>query len=204
LGDEVKGAMDYDPLAYRTTDLLGLADVHRWGVIKMNRTQSVAEHSFNVAVIAMELAERLGHDDIERDILWWSLIHDAPETLSGDIDGKFKRDYPSVSEAVHEAEAMAFPWFVDEAPNKYTVVNAIVKLADKIEAIQFIRTWGVGGRADSVYHELRKIMAMETVPWAARILEMNESELAGYVNRVMNYSTSDVCNIQDRKTKVPE
>lgn len=152
-------------MSTRTIDLMGLYDVARWGVIKVLRPQSVAEHTFGVIVIAAELVARLGMGDADlAHVMYWALIHDVPETLSCDIDGKFKRDFPDVRSAVIKAENTAFPWYKAEANDVTPQVNAIVKTADIIESIHYIRTWGHGSRADDVKRELTKILFTEQVP----------------------------------------
>lgn len=192
----------------RTADLLALADVKRWGVIKTLRPQSVAEHSFSVAVLSMELAERLFDGKVDYDdgmyLLWWALIHDAPETLTGDVDGKFKRDNPDFRMALIEAENKAFPWYAIMA--RYTIperIKWIVKVADKVETLAFIRVWGRGPRADDVYHELLKILFDEVVPELARQIETDTESVEYHVRDVLHHSTSEDNSIQLRRHRRP-
>lgn len=157
----------------RTADLLGLADVHRWGVIKTTRHQNVAEHSFNVAIIAVEIATQLGQQgnffvstDLMNSIMWWSLIHDAPEVLTGDIDGKFKRVLPRITKAAMvEAEQEHFQWMPQPMPE----AKVIVKVADVLESILFLRSWMTGERAACVEDELLQLVLPEAVTAAARL-----------------------------------
>lgn len=186
---------DYD-VSVRTTDLMGLADVHRWTVIKTNRHQSVAEHSFNVMVIAAELCHWLG---IPRErVLWWALIHDVPETLTGDVDGWFKRLNPDVKAAIGRAELKMFPWFREELTGVTATTASVVKIADKIEAIQFIRTWGVGGRANAVMHELRRYLLVDIVDAACTTLNLSHEALEAIVRQVLDHSTTEESTIQER------
>lgn len=190
--------MSADALSDFTSDLLCLADVHRWNVVKTLRQQSVAEHSFAVAVIAKEICIRLGQvdDAFVSDVLWQSLTHDRPEILTGDIDGKFKRDYPEVKVAVDKAEKQAFGrGFMVDSPT----VSAVVKLADRIEGLSWIITWGRGVRADDVRRELLTIIHSETVPMVAKALNVDEEVIVAITRQILNHSVSESNCIQLRR-----
>jgi 5'-deoxynucleotidase YfbR-like HD superfamily hydrolase len=176
--------------------------VKRWIVIKTIRDQNVAEHSFVVAIIALELLIRfnlLKDDRWTLEVLVWALMHDAPEVLTGDIDGKFKRDYDSVRAAVTEAEHKSFPWYRDIATGISSQANTIVKLADKMESIHFIRQWGTGGRADDVRRELEALLFTEMVPKAATVLDIDEDTVEGVVRHVLDHSLSETNSVQLRR-----
>lgn len=70
-----------------------LAWVPRWGIVRVNRRQSVAEHSFFVASYGAELAKRLnwGNEKERYDLIVYLLRHDESECLEGDIPGPVKR-----------------------------------------------------------------------------------------------------------------
>lgn len=195
-------------IADRTTDLLGLGDVQRWGVIKTLRQQSVAEHSFNVAVIAMELAERLECTSRSvANIVMWAIVHDAPETLTGDVDGKFKRDNPIVRDTMRLVEDEYFPWYRDCHHTVPEFIRHIVKTADRIEAIQFIKVWGLGPRADDVYRELLSILFEEIVPSLAVALAVEKDEVVRVVYSIVHHSVSESnsCQLRRfRKVAVPD
>jgi len=184
-----------DTIAHRTTDLLGLADVHRWNVMKSTRSQSVAEHSFNVAVIVMELCQRLGLESATA--VRWSLLHDAPETLTGDIDGKFKVLRPEMKEVLHGAEVALFPWYRDESEQVSEKAQAIVKLADKVEATRWIATFGIGGRANAVVAELR-LRLIKFARQVEPLFLLEEGELPRLVLAVLDHSTSEEFSVQFR------
>lgn len=192
----------YDEITDRTADLLCLQDVKRWGVIKTTRDQSVATHSYNVAILSLELLERLNlatDPAVVAKVLTWALMHDGPEVLTGDIDGKFKRDYPAVREVVCESEVKSFPWYAKLAEAIDPGTNTIVKLSDKIEAIDFVAKFGIGARADDVKRELLFILWNEQVPKAARVLGAVEEDLISIVDHVLNQSTSENNGVQCRR-----
>lgn len=90
--------------------------VKRWGIIKMSTTQSVAEHSFNVAVITGKLCDVLGLDGNHKNqLMVEAILHDTDEVYTGDI--------PTPAKA-----------------NSSSHCNYIVKLADCIEALIFLRS----------------------------------------------------------------
>ena len=74
---------------------LRLSAVKRWGIVEMSRQQSVAEHSYNVALIALNLVgASVGHKGFSKEdeslLLTLCLVHDMPEVFSGDIPSTIK------------------------------------------------------------------------------------------------------------------
>lgn len=196
-----------DAISQRTADLLALADVHRWSVIKTLRTQSVAEHSFAVAVIAMELSERIwGAIVFESCTLLWAIIHDAPETYTGDIDGKCKRDFPDLTVELRDVEDEMFPWYKRWKSIVPSYVVALVKIADIIEAASFIKQWGIGERADDVFWELHKLLYEVHIPAFNAAINLTGKELVKEaVDIIMNQSTHERNTVQfRRKTEAAE
>lgn len=114
-------------------DQLRLQQIKRYPICHTNRDQSVAEHSFNVAIIAKHLAEavtgmRMG------EVLEYALIHDMDEVFTGDIASSFKRQLKAQFPPV----AAAFGQPVAASPE----VKAIVKLADMMEAMHYLNEFG--------------------------------------------------------------
>lgn len=97
---------------------LHLQHVPRWVVIPTIKKQTVAEHSYNVAVLTYWLCIRLGKDanTIAISVLK-ALVHDSSEAITGDMPSPIKRNVPP---AENEGELL-------------------VKVADSIESILFIR-----------------------------------------------------------------
>lgn len=119
-------------------DILLASNVKRWGIVSTIRVQSVAEHAFNVTMIARAIAKQV---DIEDDcnIIKYALDHDLDEIFTGDIPTPakerlgLKTDYNGNSYArCSTEEAM------------------IVKLADVIDALQFLIDNQVGRHAHQV------------------------------------------------------
>lgn len=120
----------------RMRDLLRLRYVPRWSVVNCNRSQSVAEHSFGVAVIAMEICRFINNNSPfivhAGEIMRWALVHDGPECFTGDVPNPFKR---AVADEKWQALVdEACPWYSQEIPG-HPEVSTVVALADTIEAM---------------------------------------------------------------------
>lgn len=94
---------------------LRLSIVKRWGIVKVSREQSVAEHSYNVAVITKRLCVKMFENWREWYINFMveAIEHDQDEVYTGDIPSPCKTFSSNTS--------------------------PIVKLADLIEAYAFIK-----------------------------------------------------------------
>lgn len=93
---------------------LRLSIVPRWGIISMLREQSVAEHCYNVAVIARYLCEQNGYEKHINSVVMEVLDHDHYEAWTGDIPGPAKGN-----NGLEDG------------------VSPIVKLADRVEACRY-------------------------------------------------------------------
>lgn len=118
-------------------DKLRAASVKRWHIVATARSQSVAEHSFNVAMIALELCRKLPCATavgLEAEIMHIALHHDLDEVIEGDIPSPQKGD------------------------KLWGDINAetIVRIADLIEAYAFIKEFGQGRHAKEVCHWVSK------------------------------------------------
>jgi 5'-deoxynucleotidase len=141
--------------------------VRRWHIVQTSREQTLAEHSFAVAVIAGSLAAAMRWNGLLQEsgklkLLQWALAHDIIEVRTGDMPTPFKRDLEAIggkgivekAEDRVDAETMAAYRQV-----RGTEVETIVKLADQIEAIFFLQDNGVGAHAKQVLDGLRAILS---------------------------------------------
>jgi len=115
-----------------------LSVVKRWSVVGTIRAQSVAEHSFNVALIAERIARRRWPDEREA-VLMYALYHDHDESVTGDFPSYMKPHVQSEAivdsiEAYDDEELSCG----DVSP-PHPLVKFIVKCADYIEACVFLR-----------------------------------------------------------------
>jgi 5'-deoxynucleotidase YfbR-like HD superfamily hydrolase len=118
------------------------SSVKRWHVVKTSHPQTVAEHSFNVAIIAAELMEKMYNKvppAIELRVMKLALLHDIHEVHSGDIPMTAKPPKHYV--------------FEDEL-----TPEEIVKVADLIDNYCFIREYHVDRHGKEVAHSVYKEM----------------------------------------------
>lgn len=141
--------------------------VRRWHIVQTSREQTLAEHSFAVAVIAGSLAAAMRWNGLLQEsgklkLLQWALAHDIIEVRTGDMPTPFKRDLEAIggkgivekAEDRVDADTMAAYRQI-----RGTEVETIVKLADQIEAIFFLQDNGVGAHAKQVLDGLRAILS---------------------------------------------
>jgi len=118
------------------------------------RRESVAEHSWRVALMAMLMADEFPELDIDR-VIRMCLVHDIGEAVTGDIPTFLKTDADRVVEG-HEVEALIGglpePWprqlgtLFDEMEALETPEAKLYKALDRMEAIQShnesaVETW---------------------------------------------------------------
>jgi len=121
----------------RIQDIMLAQDVKRWTIVRTIKNQSLAEHTFNVTMIARAIACRMGVDDTK--IIKYALDHDLDEILTGDIPTPAK-------------ERLKINTAYDGKSFKEcdSTEASIVALADIIEAIAFITDNQVGRHAHTV------------------------------------------------------
>ena len=118
------------------------------------RRESVAEHSWRVALMAMLMADEFPGVDIDR-VIRMCLIHDIGEAMTGDIPTFVKTDADRIVEG-REVEALIgglpAPWpetlgaLFDEMEALQTPEAKLYKALDRMEAIQShnesaVETW---------------------------------------------------------------
>ena len=156
----------------KLADYYRSGDVYRWQIVKTARQQSVAEHSFHVAILATRLYDRLMETmDIgyygeswervhERNlVMQWALFHDMPEVLTGDVATPFKLairkagvDPFSVVEGLVSDEYKKLKEQVDHSE----LVQRVVKIADTLESIKFLSQNAVTAHGHSVRLSIEK------------------------------------------------
>jgi len=150
-------------MSLTTAEQLRACHVRRWHIVQTSREQTLAEHSFAVAVIAGTLAASmrwrgLMHNALQLKLLQHALAHDLIEVRTGDMPTPFKRFL----------EKAGGPGIVEKAEDlvdsdhsgamrtvKGTEIETIVKLADMVEAVYFLQDNGVGAHAKAVLDGLR-------------------------------------------------
>lgn len=171
-------------------DYLRAGHVKRWHIVNTATTQSIAEHSYLVAIIAMYLCAELGGDEKEcHETAVWALFHDAVEIRTGDIPTPAKRLIRGIEGGedvldMLEARLMPRAPFIENG-EPGDRASLCVKLADAIEAAHWIRENGLGRHAEIVsagcwrrvedltakydcYQQVNKILMALSLPYISK------------------------------------
>lgn len=144
-------------MPYRLNDILALSHVPRWVIVPTIKSQSVADHSFRVTFIALTIhVSSSSEESISADDLLQFLIHDIGESRTGDIPSSFKsilRDgkYDN-GDDFEDRESRALGYEPGHEIDDYC--THLLKIADLVEAITFIRVYGVTAHANRVEDEM--------------------------------------------------
>lgn len=124
-------------------DIYRAHHVDRWQIVNVSRTQSLAEHSFNVAMLAREIATRMKMLSIVADVVDWALIHDLPEIATGDIASPLKVYMRNLGvDRVDKLESeISAEYRIAKNAVKNTTIADIVKLADLIDGIRYLELY---------------------------------------------------------------
>ena len=131
-------------------DKLRALDVIRWNMVPTQRQQSLAEHTFMVAMIAEQIASECSIG--AGMVVHMALYHDLEEVMTGDIPAPTKR---KLKEAGINFGAMGIfnqlgYWREGSLPRDH----AIVKCADYIADIVFLHRYGKTSYAHLVLDRL--------------------------------------------------
>lgn len=119
-----------------------MAHVPRWVILRRNRQQNLAEHSYYVTLYADQVARLIGWQGDYAELMRYALYHDADETVTGDIPGPIKRvawDKEKAKERIDKVMTDKYGLDVvnaiSSAPHD---VKAIVSVADAIEEVSYL------------------------------------------------------------------
>lgn len=151
----------------RITDLLALSHVPRWSIVPRLKEQTVADHTFRVIVIALELNTRLGLLP-ERclnigDMVLAILYHDVSECKTGDVPTPAK-----IAMGYDPDQLKHCKWLegLDPYESLPEALRMIISIADQLEAFTWLERWGTGRHSVKVEVALRhKILELTPVDW---------------------------------------
>lgn len=162
--------------------------IKRWSLMRNIQQENIAEHSYQVAVIAhgLALAGQKYYDkavDIQKVVLL-ALYHDAGEVIIGDLPTPVKYFNPEIKTSYGKIEDVAksklLSFLPDELSDEYsslmfaaedTYEARLVKAADKLSAyVKCLEELAAGNREfvkakDSIGKELEKYRQMPEVAW---------------------------------------
>ena len=168
-----------------------LKDTPRHCTTSQRRTESVAEHSWRVSLMAMLLKNEFPNADMDR-VVRMCLIHDLGECFTGDIPTFAKTDADRVTEdslldswvsALPDGIGSEFSELYAEMNTQQTVEAKIFKALDKLEALiqhneSPIDTW-----SENEY-ELNKTYAFDTVAFSEWLTELRKAILADTLEKI--------------------
>lgn len=143
-------------------DLMRAQYVNRWQIVPTSRPQNVAQHSWAVAMLAMDLWCRrtggqpggAGTDTELGEIAVMALWHDAPEVFTGDINTPTKI-YMNAKDKMEELENTAGDAY-QRSITSYEPIRTCVKIADFLEAMYWLMEHGEGSYANNQLHGLNE------------------------------------------------
>ncbi len=120
--------------------------VRRWSIVRTIHPDSVAEHQFYVAFYAVRLAQLLQWRGPVGDLMFYALMHDAEELVTGDIVSPVKRGLVDeeradqfIEEQMHERLPLVHRQLAVIKESEFgTQIERIVKVADKVDACIFL------------------------------------------------------------------
>ena len=120
--------------------------VKRWHLVDTSRNQTVAEHSFNVCLISQRILQILEIDHeswISGRTMLYALHHDIPEVIIGDI--------PTPTKRLLNIDDLELAVALDpDSVTNIILVKEIVKIADLMDCVFFLKRYGVGDKAKKV------------------------------------------------------
>lgn len=145
-------------------EIRDMAFLPRWAIVRTIRTQSVAEHSYMVAMYTLRILAMYNKQELQAEALEYALTHDLDEVITGDIPNPVKRGFlstPQIKDSfkawLDSESALHFPWL--KSPN--AEVKLFVAFADILEAYTFLLEECRMGNS-----EVLDVMTMEIEPAA--------------------------------------
>lgn len=154
-------------------DVLRAGHIKRWNIVNTSREQTLAEHLFNVALIAQSIADDMEFSDFERHLmLAWSLSHDIPEVVCGDTPTPTKKRMKDQGFDMESTYCEVDPVYANlhGMVKENELIYKIVKMADLIESVHFLSENGVGRHAAQVHDNVQNSMHkhLDTLPAEAK------------------------------------
>jgi 5'-deoxynucleotidase YfbR-like HD superfamily hydrolase len=144
-------------------ELRDLQWVPRWTIVRRIRTQSVAEHSYYVAMYCDQIAD-LGEWEGDRsELLRYALWHDVSECLTGDIPGPAKRklfggiDKQKETQEMHKRFGTMPP--INKAGDDIRAICKVANLIDELSYMKEERRLGNMGLSGRTHHVCVRLSA---------------------------------------------
>jgi len=162
----------------RLEDIRASGDVIRYHAAPLSRIQNIAQHSYGVVMILLELKP-----DASPNLIRAALLHDFPELYTGDTPSISKWRYPELEEVLRKAEAEILATI--DYPTLPADERQLLKFADMLEGAMFCveeaeRGSPVGARIARRFLEAADRRGARSNVGAAALMLRLEARLAGY------------------------
>jgi len=123
--------------------VMRLSAVKRWHMLDTSRSQTLAEHSANVAMLAYLIAMKAPamYFGPATFVGMAALVHDIGEVFSGDTPTPTKNYGTSIRAVIKQLENRLTPEFFKLSCDRYTTL--MIKMCDLADGIRFIRLHGI-------------------------------------------------------------
>lgn len=146
------------------------SQVKRWHMLDTTKTQTLAEHSGNVALLAHLIAHHAPgmFFGSSREAVMFALFHDVSEVFTGDIPTPTKRHLTGLKPLEDKVLPYMLRWDANED------IKMVVKLCDLADGIRFIRLHGIGvtGRhaTEGLIEQFDILVAEAITKWPPEVL----------------------------------
>ena len=158
--------------------------INRWGLMRNNINENIAEHSLQVAIIAHGLAvignKRFGRNLNAEHIAMMGIMHDTTEIITGDLPTPIKYYAPEIRDAYKKVENIAANQLLKELPEdmqeayenilieddsmEWKYVKAADKLSAYIKCIEEKNTGNIDfAKAEDTIRKALEDMQMEEI-----------------------------------------
>ena len=155
--------------------------IKRWHMVDTTRVQSLAEHSANVATLAYYIciSSPQAYFGSPADAALAGLLHDIPESFTGDIPSHTKRELLGIDELENELTPAVLI-----RPMNENMAN-LIKLCDLADGIRFIRVHGADATAqwacDGLSDQLKNRESVVSSLWPSHVKEHVMAKIHYYI-----------------------
>lgn len=150
--------------------VMRFGSVKRWHMLDTTKTQTLAEHSGNVALLAHLIAYNAPGMFFgpSLEAAMFGLLHDVSEVFTGDIPTPTKRHLVGLKAIEDKVLPYTFRWQASDD------IKMMVKICDLADGIRFIRLHGVGvtGRhaTEGLIEQFDILVADAITKWPPEVL----------------------------------
>lgn len=196
-------------------DIRTMSDVPRWTVLRTIQKQTVADHSFYVALYTKMILNTLDFDgcgaqiviQLKLDAINQALIHDLSETFTSDIPGPVKHTFDSDAFKDYEEKGVEnrFCSSLLECESCFTIkhlelVECIIKLADVLDQAAFLTSETRLGNLNvsKMENHARSMVEQQIRLVAIKFAEFMASDGHPGYNKVLDSTTAALKILADR------